>query len=364
METATGLRDAVVGYGDGPPVLTGITLLAAPGEVLAVVGPSGAGKTTALRAVAGLERVRAGRVLVGGRDVTRVPTPERGVAMVFQRAALAPFLDVAGNLAWAEGFGTATAPPAARERRRDRLRLRHLLRRMPENLSTGEASRAGIGRALERVPAAFLLDEPLAHLDEGERARVRRTLVAAVRAAGAPALWVGHDPAEAMLVGDRVAVLHGGRVAQVGPPREVYDRPRDLLVAELLGDPPLGVLPARAVEGGYAVGPRVLPLWGPLPPGVEPGRAVQLGLRAEDVGPAGDPAAVALSAVVVAAEPAGRRTTVTVELVLPGGADGTRLVARLPGPARIGDRVELGVDARRAHVFDATGAALAHPHQM
>ncbi len=361
----TGLRDATVGFGDGPPVLDGVTLLAGPGEVLAVVGASGTGKTTALRAVAGLHPVCSGQVLVAGRDVTRVGTPGRGVAMVFQESALLPFLDVAANLGWAERLGAPTASAPERARRRDRLRLRHLLHRMPGTLSTGERGRAGVGRALERAPAAFLFDEPLAHLDAGERARVRRTIVAAVRTAGVPALWVSHDQAEMMAVGDRLAVLHGGRVAQTGPPREVYERPCDVVVAGFLGEPEIALLPARAVEGGYTVGPRVLPVWGALPAGIEPGREVLLGLRAEDVGPPGDPAAVLLPAVVTRTEPAGRAVTVTAELAVPGDADGARIVARLPGDPRVGARIELAVDARRAHVFDrGTGGALAHPHQM
>lgn len=358
----TGLRDVTVGFGDGPPVLDGVTLLAGPGEVLAVVGASGTGKTTALRAVAGLQRVRSGQVLVAGRDVTRLGTPQRGVAMVFQESALLPFLDVAANLGRAERFGAPTAPAPERARRRDRLRLRHLLHRMPRTLSTGESARAGVGRALERAPSAFLFDEPLAHLDAAERVRVRRTIVDAVRGAGVPALWVSHDQAEMMAVGDRLAVLHGGRVAQTGPPREVYERPCDVVVAGFLGEPEMALLPARVIEGGYTVGPRVLPVWGPLPAGVEPGREVLLGLRAEDVGPPGDPVAVLLPAVVTRAERTGRTVAVTAELAVPGDADGARIVARLPDGARPGERVDLAVDARRAHVFDrASGVALAHP---
>ena len=140
--TGTGLLEVTVRFGDGPAVLRGLTLLAGPGEVLAVIGPSGSGKTTALRAVAGLERVAAGRVLVAGRDVTRRPVHERGVAMVTTETALAPFLDVGGNIGWAARLGGDADAGRVADRAR-RLRLGHLLRRRPRTLSPGETGRAG-----------------------------------------------------------------------------------------------------------------------------------------------------------------------------------------------------------------------------
>lgn len=291
----TGLSEVTVAFGDGPPALRGITLLAAPGEIVTVVGPSGSGKTTVLRAVAGLETVRAGRVLVAGRDVTRVPTPQRNVAMVFQ--APLPFLDVAANLA----RGTQATDSGEKVRR---LCLRRLLPRMPGTLSPGESGRAGVGRALVREPAAFLFDEPVAHLDAAERSRVRRTIVDVVRRAGVAALWVTHDQSEAMAVGDRVAVLRDGAIVQVDPPATMYERPADVFVAGFVGTPEIGLLPARAALAGFRVGARTLPLWGPLPAGVAEGQAVLLGLRAEDVtaGVAPDPAAVTLPVTVAEIE--------------------------------------------------------------
>lgn len=353
----TGLSEVTVAFGDRPPTLRGITLLAAPGEIVTVLGPSGSGKTTVLRAVAGLEPVRAGRVLVAGRDVTRVATPQRNVAMVFQECTLVPFLDVAANLA------RVSREPEEMVRR---LGLRRLLPRMPRTLSPGESGRAGIGRALVREPAAFLFDEPVAHLDAAERSRVRRTIVDAVRRAGVAALWVTHDQTEAMAVGDRLAVLRDGAVVQVDAPATMYERPADVFVAGFVGAPEIGLLPATATPAGYRVGARTLPLWGPLPAGVDEGRAVLLGLRAEDVtaGVAPDPAAVALPVTVTDIEQPLPEAVVVADLAVPGEADGARLVARVdPGTRmRRGDRIELAVDARRAHVFDAgTGLALAHP---
>jgi multiple sugar transport system ATP-binding protein len=361
----TGLEDVTVAVGAGEPVLRGATLLAGPGEVLAVVGPSGSGKTTALRAVAGLERVRSGRVLVAGRDVTDRPTQERGVAMVFTRTALLPFLDVAGNLTRsAEAGGEPGAGERVAEQGR-RLRLGRLLRRAPRTLSAGETGRVGIGRALVRgAPAAFLLDEPLAHLDVTERAGARRLVVAHVRRTGTPALYVTHDLPEAMAVGDRLAVLRDGAVAQVGPPRQVYARPVDLPTAEFVG--PLGVLPADLVVAdglaGYRVGPRTLPAWGP-PPDLPDGAPVRLGWRPEDVGTAPDPEGAAVPVVVRLVERPGADAVLVTEVVLPGAADGATLLARVPSRTRVqpGDRIELVLDARRAHVFDAAGRAVRHP---
>jgi multiple sugar transport system ATP-binding protein len=372
-EQLTGLDDVTVAFGDDRPVLRGIRLLAAPGEVLVVVGPSGSGKTTALRAVAGLEAVRTGRVLVAGRDVTRTPTPQRDVSMVFQQAALVPFLDVAANMASAARLRGASEPEIAHRvaDRGRRLRIGRLLSRMPQTLSPGEGGLAGIGRAVVRTPAAFLFDEPLAHLDAGERSRTRRTMVEFVRNAGVAALYVTHDQAEAMAVGDRLAELRDGEVVQVGRPREVYDRPADLFVAGFVGSPEIGLLPARVVASGtgagFQVGERTLPLWGSLPPELADrvGERVLLGLRPEDVGEAGpgaDPGSVSLRVLVRRIEQMRPDAVVVADLELPDA----RLSARVPSgtPLRAGMTAELAVDARRAHVFDpVSGRALHHPRR-
>jgi multiple sugar transport system ATP-binding protein len=374
-ERPTGLQDVTVGFGDDHLALRGVTLLADPGEVLAVVGPSGSGKTTALRAVAGLQAVQRGRVLVAGRDVTSIPTPQRNVAMVFHSTALVPFLDVAENLTRSAGAHGVPKPEAARRvaARSRLLGLGRLLPRMPRTLSAGEAGLTGVGRSLVRTPAAFLFDEPLAHLDPGERARTRRTVVEAVRLAGVGALYVTHDKAEAMAVGDRLAVLRDGEVVQVDRPRQVYERPADVFVAGFVGWPGLGLLPARLVASaggaGFRVGGRTLPLWGPVPAELadKVDAPVLLGLRAEDVGEAGpdaDPGSVALPVAVRRVERPGRDAVVSAEVGLAGEADGACLLARVPGSTRLraGERAELVLDARRAHVFDpVTGRALRHP---
>jgi multiple sugar transport system ATP-binding protein len=379
-ELLTGLDDVTVALPDGRTVLHGVTLLARPGEVVAVLGPSGSGKTMLLRAVAGLEELRSGRVLVAGRRVERVPPHERDLAMVFQSAELVPFLDVAANLAQGLRFhGTAEAQVADRVADRAcRLRLSRLLGRRPRALSSGERGRVGIGRALVREPAAFLFDEPLAHLDAAERARTRRTIVEVVRRAGVAALYVTHDRTEALAVADRLAVLRDGAVVQDDRPMVVYDRPADLFVAGFVGEPGIGVLPARVVvsgaAAGYRIGARTLPLWGPLPPELAgwADRPVLLGLRTEDVGEAArdpDPRTVTLGAAVADVERTGAATLVSLAVDAPPvpGPDGVPVAARLWGrfdgwaAVRRGERVQVAVDAARAHVFDpATGRAIYH----
>ncbi|WP_232666146.1 ABC transporter ATP-binding protein [Pseudonocardia sp. TRM90224] len=367
----TGLEGVTVGFGDGPAVLRDVTLLAGPGEVLAVVGPSGCGKTTALRAVAGLQAVRAGTVRVGGRDVTRIPTPHRNVAMVFQETALIPFLDVATNMATASA--TKVSPDVASRvvERGRRLGIGRLMSRMPRTLSPGESGLAGVGRALVRKPEVFLFDEPLAHLDAGHRIRTRRTIVEFVKRTGVAAIYVTHDQAEAMAVADRLAVLREGAVVQVGAPRAVYSRPVDTFVAGFVGSPEIGMLPATVVitetGAGFRVGGRTVPLWDVVPEGVGDGQPVLLGLRPEDVSEAvsgADPAAVAIPAVVQSVERIGRTAVIRAAVAVPGEGDGAVLTARMDAASSVerGQRVELAVDGRRAHVFDpVSGVAIAHP---
>ena len=223
-----GLERVTVTLDDGTVALRDVTLTVPRGEkLLAVVGPSGSGKTTLLRAVAGLAPVTRGEVVVGGRVVSSLPVQARDLAMVFESGALMPRRDVAGNLAF--GLQVRHVPePEVQERVRAearQMRISRLLGRHPATLSAGERGRVGMGRALIRVPAAWLLDEPLAHLDAKERFTMRRQLVQHVRQGGATTLYVTHDPIEAMAVGDRVAVLRSGALAQVSTPHELCRRP-------------------------------------------------------------------------------------------------------------------------------------------
>jgi multiple sugar transport system ATP-binding protein len=382
--TGTGVERVTVVRG-GTTVLRDVTLQAADGELLVVLGASGSGKSTLLRVLAGLDQVSSGEVLIKGRQVTGLPSGERRVAMVFQASTLIPFLDVSRNLGW--GLRVQRRPEAeVKERvsgRVRQLRLSRLLSRRPGELSGGERGLVGIGRALVQIPDVFLLDEPLGDLDAVQRTEVRRQIVEVVRSLGVTTLYVTHDQAEGLAVADRVALLHEGGVVQVGRPRELYDRPVDLFVAGFVGAPPIGLLSARLVsaggQAGFAVGARTLPLWQAVPPPLldHVGREVVLGLRAEDVhgAQAGHgPNSVTLDAVVRGVEYTGRQNVVTLEVAAPrvvapgselsaGSSSGVTLRSFFPPRAvlRPGNAVQVAVDATRAHVFDAvTGRALWH----
>ncbi len=372
--------------------LDGLDLTAGEGELLAVLGPSGSGKSTAMRVVAGLEQPDAGRVLVSGRDVTSVAPARRDVAMVFQSFALFPHLTVRENI----GFGLAArrTPAAERERRvleaAQVLDLEELLARRPHMLSGGERQRVALARALAGRPAVLLMDEPLSNLDAPLRERARGEIRRLHRETGATVVYVTHDQAEALSLGQRVAVLDAGRLRQVGAPEDVYERPADRFVASFVGSPPMNLVAAR-VGGGLLRGPEPIVL--PLPPPAAAaapaaeGSRVLAGFRAEGVwcGPAAgaDPesrpggtggGAGAESRVRGAGSGAGAARScpsfrARVEAVERAGherlwylvAGGQRLAIRPPpgATAAPGDEVEVAVDAAAVRLFHPdTGLAL------
>jgi multiple sugar transport system ATP-binding protein len=377
-----------VTHKDGTLALERISFEVAPGEVLAIVGPSGSGKTTLLRAVAGLVAV-TGTVELGGRDVAGVSTDHRDLAMVFEADTLISFLTVQENLAF--GLRLHHVEEGERNERVDaearRLRLGRLLGRKPAGLSAGESGRANIGRVLVRQASAWLFDEPLAHLDPGERFQLRQRLVQEVKRHGVATLYVTHDPVEALAVGDRVAVLRQGRLVQVDPPRALYARPVNVFVATFVASQPLGLVTGRVVHAaglaGVRLGERTVPFWAGLPPELEgyQDRDVALAWRPEDVKDAGgvdDPNATRLRGMVVATEFTGPSVLAVLEFEAPPATgagidewmpagDRARLIARLPRdhPVQLGMSLTVAVDAARAHVFDpATGVALRHPADL
>jgi multiple sugar transport system ATP-binding protein len=216
-------------FRDGSRVLEGVDLEVAAGELLVLVGPSGSGKTTLLRLVAGLDQPTAGTIRIGGKDLAGVPPYQRNVALVFQNLALYSHLTVADNLA----FGLRTQNSGEQVTAAAKLLgMEHLLGRFPAELSGGEQQRVALGRAIVRQPAALLLDEPLSSLDGPARRTLRRELQALQRKLGVPTIYVTHDQAEALLLGDRIAVIDKGRLQQTGPPDEIYHHPANAFVTE------------------------------------------------------------------------------------------------------------------------------------
>ena len=237
-------------------VLRGIDLDIADGEFVVLVGASGCGKSTLLRMIAGLETVSAGDILIGGDRVNDLEPRERDIAMVFQSYALYPHLDVRGNL----GFSLAlkrTAPDEARARVEQTagvLELSSLLARYPRQLSGGQRQRVAMGRAIVRRPRLFLFDEPLSNLDAQLRIAMRTEIRALHQRLAATSVYVTHDQVEAMTMADRMVVMNGGRVEQIGAPLDVYDRPATLYVARFIGAPSINV-----VDGEVEPATRPLP---------------------------------------------------------------------------------------------------------
>ena len=263
-------------YPGGIEAVADLCLEVADGELLALVGPSGCGKSTVLRLLAGLEAPSAGTIRLGGRAVNELPPQARNVAMVFQDYALYPNRTVRGNLAFPLEMRRLPRDEIARrvEAAAALLEIGALLERLPRELSGGQRQRVAMGRALVREPEAFLLDEPLSNLDAKLRVQVRGEIAELRRRTGTTMLYVTHDQVEAMTLGDRVAVLHQGRLQQVAAPRELYARPANAFVASFIGSPPMNLLPARLVDDAARDAP-ALEVAGarlPLPPRSSPRR--------------------------------------------------------------------------------------------
>jgi multiple sugar transport system ATP-binding protein len=232
----------------------GIDLDLAEGEFVVLLGPTGAGKTTTLRLIAGLEQADAGKVLIGGRDVSPLGPASRDVAFVFQQYSLYPHLSVYDNLAFPLRSPARRVPDKEIKDRigqiAELLRISHKLNSRATQLSGGEMQRVAIGRALVRRPAIYLMDEPLSSLDAKLRGELRLELKRIQQDLGATILYVTHDQIEAMTMADRIGVISKGKLVQVGSPREIYESPRSIYVAQRLGQPPINLLPAGILLNG------------------------------------------------------------------------------------------------------------------
>jgi len=357
--TLAGVRKS---YG-GAETIRGIDLTVAPGEFVVLVGSSGCGKSTLLRMIAGLEEVSAGTITIGGRDVTRAAAADRGVAMVFQSYALYPHMTVRENLSFGlRNTRVAKAGVAAKvAEAAGVLELDALLDRLPHQLSGGQRQRVAIGRAIVRDPTLFLFDEPLSNLDTDLRVRMRHELARLHRRLGATMIYVTHDQVEAMTLADRLVVMDGGRVAQVGTPIELYERPANVFTAGFIGSPRINLLDATVVErrgeetvfeiaGGARFGRRGVS-------GLAVGDRLSAGLRPEHVRiePSRDRLPLVLD--VEAVEALGHST-----FIYGRAAGAGEFRAKLDGhrPVPVPGLLPLYADVDRILLFDTAGEAVGH----
>jgi len=337
----------------GHAALDGVTLDVREGEYLALVGPSGCGKTTLLRVIAGLETPDSGGVLIGGREMLGVSPAARGVALVFQHPALYPHMNVRANMAFGlllAGLGRS----AIEERLRHvalTLGLEGMLDRAPHTLSGGERQRVALGKAMAMEPACLLLDEPLAGLDPALREAAGAELRRIQQRLGVTTIHVTHDHAEALAMGDRVGVMHAGRVVQAGTPAEVYTRPINRFVAGFVGWPRMNLIEGEIVRDGglfFRASDQVLlevPARVAGAMGEHVNGQVTLGVRAGDVRISREGGGCV--GVVERVWWAGDGVLASCVI------GGVRVEGRAGEPVSPGDRVSIGVDASRVHFFRA-----------
>jgi len=335
-------------------VLPGIDLALASGEMLVIVGASGCGKSTLLRLVAGLEAPSGGRIVLDGRDVTQVDPSARDIAMVFQNYALYPHMTAFDNMAYGLRIRGLSRDEIRRrvEEAAGLLGLGPLLQRKPRQLSGGQRQRVAMGRAIVREPKLFLFDEPLSNLDAKLRVTMRAEIRRLQRRMGVTSLYVTHDQVEAMTLGDRLLVLHGGRPVQLATPMQVFERPADVYVAGFIGTPAMNFLPAVLSHDGSAA-TLDIGLLIPFADGKRQGpdgRKLSIGIRPEHLRP--DPDGLLLQIDLV--EPLGSETVLIGRL-----PDGELLSVKLPGAAPAAETLSVAIPAAQMHVFDAeTGLRL------
>ncbi|GAB3868757.1 sn-glycerol-3-phosphate ABC transporter ATP-binding protein UgpC [Nocardioides maradonensis] len=365
-------------YPDGALAVHDFNLKIADGEFIILVGPSGCGKSTTLNMVAGLEDITGGDLVIDGERVNDRAPKDRDIAMVFQSYALYPHMTVEENIAFPLTLAKvdkATIKKKVAEAA-EMLELTQHLPRKPANLSGGQRQRVAMGRAIVRSPKAFLMDEPLSNLDAKLRVQMRTQVAKIQKTLGTTTLYVTHDQTEAMTLGDRVVVMRGGVVQQIGSPTELYQRPTNLFVAGFIGSPAMNFLPATVEDGALQTGLGRLPLGDELRRAIEggSGREVIVGLRPEhfeDASVAGeDGTTVDVTVDLVESMGsdvyayfnvggAGARAEGLEDLAKDVGQDmhgsGTQVTARLSGESgvRAGDKARLVVDTAKMHVFDA-----------
>jgi multiple sugar transport system ATP-binding protein len=366
-------------YSDGSVAVQDFNLTVADGEFLVLVGPSGCGKSTILRCVAGLEQPTSGTIAINGQKINDLPPQDRDLAMVFQTYALYPHMTTFENLAF--GLKMRRHPQAEIQRKvtavAEKLGLSRHLPKKPRELSGGERQRVALGRAIVRRPRAFLMDEPLSNLDAALRVKMRGELLKLHRELKTTVLYVTHDQTEALTMGDRVAVLHAGRLQQVASPRKVYDYPANRFVAGFIGSPAMNFISARITseeEGSsLELGGQILalpPAYLVNRPGLGPylEKLIIAGLRPEHFTAAETKEQVnaVLKIKVEVVETLGPVNY--VHFSLPdtcADQNQVSLVASLDPavPAVVGRELELTIDPYQIHFFDPETGANLRPHQ-
>ena len=363
-------------YGGKVKVIHGIGFDIADGEFVVLVGPSGCGKSTLLRMLAGLEEITGGQILIDDKVVNDLESKDRDIAMVFQSYALYPHMSVRENIAFPltlAKLDKATITQKVEEAARI-LDLTSYLDRKPANLSGGQRQRVAMGRAIVRSPKAFLMDEPLSNLDAKLRVQMRTEISQLQRRLGTTTVYVTHDQTEAMTLGDRVVVLRGGYVQQIGSPQELYNNPVNLFVAGFIGSPAMNFIPGTLAGEAIdtSVGRITLPDHSRIVANAKGGGEVLIGIRPENLEDAAliDPqtreAGGTFTADIGVLESMGSDKYAYFDLDHGGSvhADAAsvgagQFVARLSpeSQATRGSRTELFFDTRKVAVFDQSSGA-------
>ena len=360
--------------GADKPAVDQLCLDIADGEFLVLVGPSGCGKSTSLRMLAGLEDVNGGRILIGDKDVTDVPPKNRDIAMVFQNYALYPHMSVRENMGFALKIAGVSKEEINKrvEEAAKILDLEPYLDRKPKAMSGGQRQRVAMGRAIVRKPQVFLMDEPLSNLDAKLRVQTRTQIASLQRELGVTTVYVTHDQTEALTMGDRIAVLAGGLLQQVGTPQEMYERPANEFVAGFIGSPAMN-LGTFTVDGEWAkIGPARVRLSAATRDALVPedGGKIKIGFRPEGLDVVDESVEDTIPVEVDFVEELGSDAYVYGHLVgdekgegLGSGAEGTskQLIVRVPprtAPGR-GGVLYVRIREGQQHNFSAaTGVRL------
>ena len=351
------IRDVRKSYG-ATAVIHGVDISISDGEFVVLVGPSGCGKSTLLRMIAGLENITGGQIAIGDRVVNNLPPKERDIAMVFQNYALYPHMTVAANMAFSMKLRGAPKEEidARVNRAAEILDLGPYLERFPRQLSGGQRQRVAMGRAIVRDPQVFLFDEPLSNLDAKLRVQMRLEMQKLHRELKTTSIFVTHDQVEAMTLADRMMVMHGGVVEQVGAPLEVYDDPASRFVAGFIGSPAMNFLPGTRAGGEVDLGGGVrVPL--PAALAASAPEKIEVGVRPEHLTTAGEGTGPVLPFRVDTIEALG------ADSLLHGTFEGSPLVVRVDGhraPA-VGAELRLHAQPGRICFFDATSGRRLRP---